>query len=125
MSSSLPAVSRPAAPLRLPKALALTIIFGVAAAFVLKYVFRYYLHYSESALTDPSLGAANYWRMRGWLMLHITSGTVAVLIGPLQFSKRLRQWNLQLHRNLGRTYLIATLLGSIGATSMAIGTIFG
>jgi uncharacterized membrane protein len=71
------------------------------------------------------MGAANYWRMRGWLLLHITSGMVAVLIGPFQFSKRLRQRNLQLHRILGRVYFIAVLLGSIGAASMAIGTTFG
>ncbi len=63
--------------------------------------------------------------MRPWLLLHITSGMVALLIGPWQFSKRLRQHNLQFHRILGRVYLIAVLCGSIAAIRMAIGTTFG
>lgn len=125
MASSISTAVRAPASLRLPKALALLTILVFAAAFVLKYVFRYYLHYNETAFTDPVLGAANYWRMRGWLLLHITSGTVAVLIGPLQFSRRLRQHNLQLHRVLGRIYLIAVLCGAIGAFRMAIDTTFG
>lgn len=44
----------------------------VAIAFVGKYVFRYYLNYNERAFTDPDLGAANYWVMRGRLLTHIS-----------------------------------------------------
>ncbi|MGC1424399.1 MAG: DUF2306 domain-containing protein [Terracidiphilus sp.] len=110
---------------RWPKALALGAVLFVAAAFVFKYVFHYYLHYNEAAFNDPAAGAANYWRMRGWLLLHISSGMTAALIGPWQFSQRLRKRYLQLHRLSGRVYVIAVMCGCVGALGLAIGTTFG
>lgn len=127
MSSSAQAVApAPSSALRRwPKSLALGIVLLVAAAFVTRYVFRYYLNYSEASFTDPLHGAANYWRMRGWLMLHITSGMFALLIGPWQFSRRLRQRYLQVHRISGRIYLIAVTCGCVAACRLAMGTTFG
>ncbi|MEL7118049.1 MAG: DUF2306 domain-containing protein [Bacteroidota bacterium] len=42
---------------------------------------------------------------------HITFGGIALAVGWLQFSKRLRQRNIKLHRNLGLVYLIGVLIG--------------
>jgi uncharacterized membrane protein len=103
----------------------LSIVVLIALAFVARYVFRYYLNYNEAAFTDPIQGAANYWHMRGWLLLHITSGMVALLVGPWQFSKRFRQRYLNVHRLMGRVYLIAVLCGCIGASRLAVSTTFG
>lgn len=127
MSSSAPTVAPASSSVsrRWLKALGLGIVLLVAGAFVARYVFHYYLNYSEAAFTDPLHGAANYWKMRGWLMLHITSGMTALLIGPWQFSRRLRQRHLQLHRLSGRVYLIAVLCGSTAACRLAFGTTFG
>jgi hypothetical protein len=110
---------------RLPKMFVWGALVSVALAFVLKYVFRYYLHYNEAAFTDPVAGAANYWRMRGWLLMHMTGGTVAILSGPWQFSTRLRHRYLRLHRATGYVFLSAVLIGSLGAFRMAIDTTFG
>jgi uncharacterized membrane protein len=110
---------------RWPKVLSLTLVLVIGAAFVIRYVFRYYLHYNESAFTDPVRGAANYWRMRGWLLLHITSGMLALLLGPWQFSTRLRRRYLQLHRVSGRVYVGAVMLGSAAALRLALATTFG
>jgi uncharacterized membrane protein len=110
---------------RWPKMIAMAIVLLVAIAFVLRYVFHYYLNYNEAAFTDPLHGAANYWRMRGWLLLHISSGMTAALIGPWQFSTRLRQRYLRIHRISGRVYLIAIVCGSIAAVRLAVGTTFG
>jgi uncharacterized membrane protein len=63
--------------------------------------------------------------MRGWLLLHITSGMVALLIGPWQFSRRLRQRFVSLHRLSGRVYLIAVMCACTGAIRLAISTTFG
>jgi uncharacterized membrane protein len=41
------------------------------------------------------------------LIPHVVSGLAAFLIGPFQFSNRLRQRNLRLHRILGKAYVIA------------------
>lgn len=51
--------------------------------------------------------------IRWWLWPHIAGGTLALLIGPLQFSATLRRRNLTLHRWLGRTYAAAVLLSSV------------
>ena len=100
-------------------------IVGLALAFVAKYVFRYYLNYNEAAFTDPVKGAANYWIQRRWLLLHMTSGTLALLIGPLQFWTGFRQRYLNRHRWSGRLFLASVGAGSIAALHMAVVTTFG
>jgi len=111
--------ARPASgSLSLPKAAALAAVLAVGVVFVAKYVFRYYLNYNPAEF-DP------YWSRLAILLVHITSGMVALLIGPFQFSRRLRQRNLQLHRMLGRTYLIAVLCGSLAGMGLAVTTTFG
>jgi uncharacterized membrane protein len=107
---------------RWPKALALTIMLLFALAFVAKYVFYYYLHYSEAGFTAEE---PHFWRERGWVLLHITSGMTALLIGPWQFSRRIRQRYLLLHRISGRIYLIAIVLGALAAFRLAAATPFG
>jgi Predicted membrane protein (DUF2306) len=59
------------------------------------------------------------------LFLHISGGTVALLIGPLQFWTGLRQRNLTFHRWTGRLFLLGVAVGvtgSIGLAVMAVGT---
>jgi len=67
------------------KLLGSAVILTVAVSFVLKYVFRYYLHYNAAEFTDPMLGAPNCWTMRAWSLMHMTGGVVALLTGPWQF----------------------------------------
>lgn len=109
-------IARPSA--RPFKAFALVAVLAVAVYFVAKYVFHYYLHYDQATFTD-------YWPKRGWLLLHISAGMVALLTGPLQFSARLRKRYLKLHRIIGRVYLIAVALGSIAAFRLAWTTTSG
>ena len=110
---------------RIPKLLAWAGILAIAIGFVGKYVFRYYLHYNESAFTDPMRGAANYRIMRAWLLMHVTGGMVALLSGPWQFWTGFRARYRRLHRLTGYTFLCGVAVGSIGALRMAIGTTFG
>jgi uncharacterized membrane protein len=49
---------------------------------------------------------------------HALAGTIALLIGPFQFSTRLRQRNLGLHRILGKVYVGAVVLSAL--TSLII-----
>jgi uncharacterized membrane protein YozB (DUF420 family) len=107
------------------KLVASGVILAAAVAFVVKYVFRYYLHYSAAEYTDPVLGAANYWTMRGWLLMHITGGMVALLTGPFQFWTGFRMRYVNLHRWTGRIFLGSVTIGSVGAYRMAVSTTFG
>jgi len=55
------------------------------------------------------------------LFPHAICGIVALLIGPLQFSSRLRRRNLALHRTLGRIYVYAVFI----AASIAVYLVWG
>jgi hypothetical protein len=53
------------------------------------------------------------------LRLHIAGGMGALLAGPWQFSQKLRARALNLHRWLGRFYLLEVVLGSLAGLWMA------
>ena len=53
------------------------------------------------------------------IMLHILGGVVALAVGPFQFLTRLRVRFPQIHRWLGRIYLLAVLLGGVAGLYMA------
>jgi len=107
------------------KALGFVFIVAIAAAFVGKYVFHYYLNYNQATYTDPVAGEANYWAMRGWLLMHITGGMVAVLTGPWQFWTGFRSRFYRIHRWMGRVFLGSVAVGSAGAFSLAVSTTNG
>lgn len=54
------------------------------------------------------------------LRLHIAGGMGALLAGPWQFSQKLRTRALNLHRWVGRFYLLEVGLGSIAGFAMAL-----
>jgi hypothetical protein len=59
-----------------------------------------------------------FWSRREWLMAHLAGGTVTLLLGPFQFLARLRNAYPRIHRWTGRIYLLAVLVGSVGATGL-------
>ena len=53
---------------------------------------------------------------RWWLLPHGLAGACAILLGPLQFSDRLRKRFTKMHRVVGRTYIAGALvLAPLGA----------
>jgi uncharacterized membrane protein len=60
-----------------------------------------------------------YWPNRWWLVGHLLGGVTAILIGPFQFSSKFRNRYLKLHRNLGKVYIIAIVVGSLCAMCMS------
>jgi len=58
---------------------------------------------------------------RRLLIPHTLSSVMALLIGPIQFSERFRQWQLKLHRVLGRIYVISVLIGAATGIALANG----
>lgn len=49
-----------------------------------------------------------FWRTAFYI--HITGGMLALLVGPFQFIKKLRNKYLRFHRNIGKVYLVAILI---------------
>lgn len=62
---------------------------------------------------------------RPWLDVHVAGAATALLIGPLQFLPRLRARYRQVHRWVGRTYVVACLGGAVGGLFLAFGTTAG
>ena len=58
---------------------------------------------------------------RALLLPHSLAGTLALVLGPINFSSRLRQRRLQLHRILGRVYVISVIVGSFTGVALAWG----
>jgi uncharacterized membrane protein len=77
----------------------------------------YVLRHNEGFLVnraDPVW--QHYQPFRWWLLPHGLAGACALLLGPMQFSDRLRQRYAKLHRVVGRIYVVAALiLAPLGA----------
>jgi hypothetical protein len=95
-----------------------TILVLLAAGFIWKYVFHYYLNYNAQ-------GFGPYWTRRGALLLHITGGMTALLTAPWQFFSGLRGKSLDVHRRTGIVFLLGVIAGSAGALYLAFTTTFG
>jgi uncharacterized membrane protein len=58
---------------------------------------------------------------RHLLIPHTLAGIFALLIGPINFSSRIRQRHMQLHRVLGRIYVVSVFVGSFTGIALAAG----
>ena len=71
----------------------------------------YVLRHNEAFLinrADPIW--EHYKPFRWWLLPHGLAGACAILLGPLQFSDRLRQRFTKFHRVVGRIYIAGALI---------------
>ena len=67
----------------------------------------------------PAELLASYF-YRGSFYTHITFGGMALLIGWMQFSKKIRARNPELHRGLGKAYMVAVALSAVGGYIIAM-----
>jgi uncharacterized membrane protein len=58
---------------------------------------------------------------RHLLIPHTLAGILALVIGPINFSSRIRRHHLKLHRVLGRTYAVSVLVGAFTGIALASG----
>jgi uncharacterized membrane protein len=80
-----------------PKYLVFTFV-GLMVAYVLRH--------NESFLIDPKDPVwQHYQPFKWWLLPHGIAGACALLLGPMQFSDRLRKRFTKLHRVVGRIYI--------------------
>jgi len=64
----------------------------------------------------------SYWPRRGWLLLHVTTGMVALLTGPVQLWLGLSDRVTAVHRSLGFVYLGSVAVSSVAAYYLALHT---
>lgn len=67
----------------------------------------------------------SYWPRRWWLLLHIGTGIVALLSGPVQLWLGLADRRMQFHRRLGAIYMVSVGISSVAAYYLAFNTDFG
>ena len=79
-------------------------------------MFVYVLGHNESFLVNPRDPVWHHYQpFKWWLLAHGLAGACALLLVPLQFSDRLRQRYLKLHRVVGRIYVAgAFIAGPLG-----------
>ncbi len=80
--------------------------------------FRYFIISPEVA-AEPPLGE-RFAKHLTPLLFHVGGGIVALALGPWGFWGTFRNKFLQLHRWMGRIYLLAVLIGSIAGFYMAL-----
>jgi len=73
------------------------------------YTFDPAVYFQRDVYEDKTVG----------LMTHISGMIVAVLVGPFQFLRRLRQNHSGVHRLLGTVYIVSATIGALGGLYMA------
>ena len=117
MSINVLDVPRTAAPSRRGTAVLLSVTALAALAFVAAVAVPYFL--------SSTYGPPEYAPRRGWLLLHIVGGMIALLTGPVQLWLGLADRGMAWHRRMGYGYITGITLGSVGAFYMATHTDFG
>jgi uncharacterized membrane protein len=73
----------------------------------------YVLRHNEYFLVEPNAPVwQHYQPFKWWLLPHGLAGACALLLGPMQFSDRLRQRFTKLHRVVGRIYVAGALIAA-------------
>ncbi|MEH6538229.1 MAG: DUF2306 domain-containing protein [Psychroserpens sp.] len=87
-----------------------TIIIGLSAYFFLENVGAYFTGYrSDSYINNPI-----------WVSSHLIGGTLALLTGPIQFSKWIRNKYLNFHRLTGKVYIIGAFIAGLSAIRLSL-----
>lgn len=84
------------------------LLFGSVALMV-----GYVVFHNESFLWNRAHPAwQHYHPFRWWLLPHGLAGACAILLGPMQFSDRLRQRFTKVHRVIGRIYIFGAMVAA-------------
>jgi uncharacterized membrane protein len=91
-----------------PQVRAKYVLFGLVGLML-----AYVLVHDESFLVNPKDPIwTHYQPFKWWLLPHGVAGACALLLGPMQFSERLRCRFRKLHRVLGRVYIAGVFIAA-------------
>ena len=110
-------VPRPAVPSRRGLGALLSFAALAALVFVAGFAVPYFL--------SSSYGPPEYAPRRGWLLMHIVGGMIALLTGPVQLWLGLADRGMAWHRRMGIGYMTGVGIGSIAAFYLSTHTDFG
>ena len=98
-------------------AIALSVVFVASLAFVALAALPYF------TLDEGTF--RTYWPRRWWLLLHIATGMIALLTGPLQLWLGITDRKPSLHRRMGMLYIASVTVSSAAAFYLAFNTDLG
>jgi hypothetical protein len=98
-----------------------SVVVGGAMVLALAFLLMFALPH----LAPDERRSALYASRRPWLLLHIVTGTITLLVGPVQLWLGLGLRHMGLHRRLGLTYIGGVAVGSVTAFYLALHTPFG
>lgn len=96
------------------KAVALVAVILLALYYTQEYALPYFQPLSDERSNARTIQVLPY------LLVHIFAGMLALVLGPFQFSGRLRRRYTAVHRWIGRTYLLAVLIGSVASMYITV-----
>ena len=99
-------------------------VFKLSLWAAIVYVTWSFMHGADHFLTLTPAALGKYFELKWVLLLHITAGGGALILGPLQFWERLHTKNWKLHRILGTLYLLAILASSLSAVILSFTTAY-
>jgi uncharacterized membrane protein len=82
------------------------------------------LKYFTELVEPPEPVVANAFA-NPFLVIHVIGGVVALLVGPLQFVRTIRERRPAIHRASGRIFAAACLIGAPSGFVLALGTTAG
>jgi len=82
------------------------ILIAIIGLYITSITVSHYFNFTRESFTDY------FWPRRYWLIIHITGGITALLVGQFQFFKKLRVRRIKLHRMLGKIYLTSILISA-------------
>ncbi len=103
-------------------------VFGIAIRitgwFSVIYLAWYFMHGADHFLQFTKEALGKYFSYRYFLILHITAGGGALVLGPPQFWDRLRQRQPKIHKLAGYLYCLAVAASGISAVVLAFTTAY-
>ncbi|MGH6909065.1 MAG: DUF2306 domain-containing protein [Phenylobacterium sp.] len=82
-----------------------------------------YRYLAPHPLIPPGIGSNAM--VKPWIFVHAGAASTALLLGPFQFIARLRAARPKVHRWMGRTYVVACLVGGVSGLFLAAGCTSG
>lgn len=96
------------------------LLMAVAWAIILSAVVYFYLVAVSRYIHFDAAHYGHHWLSRWWLIAHLGGGSLALLLGPFQFSQAIRRRYVRVHRWMGRGYLFGVFIGSVAAVYISL-----
>jgi len=97
------------------------ILIGVALLIVAAVSIRFFIRDTIHYFTDSSPESLGRFVLKpDWIRRHVVGGSLALLMGPLQFWSGLRRRSMVFHRWSGRLYVLGVCIGGIAALYLGV-----